>query len=132
MTKNCVVCRQPFDAKRPNAKFCGPTCRQRSHRGAPVTDLPVSAGSALVSADLVGAVTAELERADRLGSFLGQQAVELASTICHPMTTANAKAALSKELRAVMAEALRVNAKADAVQDARDELAARRAQYAAG
>jgi hypothetical protein len=28
----CTTCRQPFDAKRRSANFCGPTCRSKHHR----------------------------------------------------------------------------------------------------
>lgn len=36
MEKICIVCGKPFEAKRSDAKFCGPTCRQRNKRGSKI------------------------------------------------------------------------------------------------
>lgn len=32
MEKTCEVCGETFEAERPSARFCGPTCRSRAHR----------------------------------------------------------------------------------------------------
>ncbi len=70
---------------------------------------------------------AELETAGRLETFLGQHALTLARRIAGGRETGSAVSALSKELRAVRAEALKgVGAPASALQQHRDELAARR------
>ena len=72
---------------------------------------------------LVAAVRAELEAADRLSTVAGQHALELARRIAAAPEMSSGVAALSRELRAVMGEALAgVGAAADPV----DELRARR------
>jgi hypothetical protein len=78
---------------------------------------------------LVNAVKADLDAAGRLDTPLGQQAVRLAQRMCSPYDTGSALAAVSKELRSVMAEALK---DVDAGGDALDELAERRLKRAAG
>jgi hypothetical protein len=78
---------------------------------------------------LVAAIRRELEGARRLDTALGRQAMRLAERMHSMMDTGSAVAALSRELRAVMAEALAgVPAKADGL----DELAARRERKASG
>lgn len=71
----------------------------------------------------------ELTDADRLDTVVGQMAMRLAEKMAGNFDTGSALAAVSKELRAVMAEALAdVGSKADSL----DELAARRMQRASG
>jgi hypothetical protein len=72
----------------------------------------------------VAAITEELEAAGRLGSVLGRQALALARAVDDPSTSGAAVASLSRELRVVMAEAVRG---AVVVRDGLDEVAARRA-----
>jgi len=37
----CIVCKKEFQAKRSDAKFCSPNCRQRSVRGVVKSEEPV-------------------------------------------------------------------------------------------
>lgn len=78
---------------------------------------------------LAGAIQRELSAAGRLDTYLGQQALMLADRIGSSMDTGSSVAALSRELREVMAKAL------DGVKvaaDPLDELRARRAAKSAG
>lgn len=69
-----------------------------------------------------------LQDADRLDTVLGQQALALAAQIVSPFQTGAGVASLSKELRAVMAEAMRgVAAAADPVDELRRRRDAKRA-----
>ncbi|GGV34133.1 hypothetical protein GCM10010182_67490 [Actinomadura cremea] len=135
MTKTCAHCGETFEARSARAKYCGSTCRARASekakRGghaapaaapAPVAELPAPS-------TLAAAVRGELEAAERLGTFLGAQAVALAGRIDAGGDTGSAVAALSKELRAVMDAAL---AGAPKAADALDELANRRRRKASG
>ncbi|MGV7669141.1 MULTISPECIES: hypothetical protein [Mycobacterium] len=76
----------------------------------------------------MSAVTAELTAAGRESSALGVQAIAIAERMARFDTSAGL-AALSKELRAVMASALQ---NAAPVADAVDELKARRDRKRAG
>lgn len=125
MTRNCAVCRRPFEASRPNAKFCGSTCRKRNARGvtAPEMGSNVEAESDEPT-PLVEATTAELAAAGKLDTMLGQLALALAKRMGGEVTGI---AALSKELRSVTDAALGVKTSgASAVADDVDELRARR------
>lgn len=127
MQRSCAVCGTGFEAQRPQAKYCSAKCRMRKARGhesadktadaepAPKTDRPASG--------LIDAVTAELEAADRLNSVAGQHALELANRIVNAPGMNTGVAALSKQLQAVLAEAVK-----GASQQANplDELRARR------
>lgn len=133
MQRSCVICAKPFEASRPSAAYCGATCRKRASRAAkPGGDKPSrqAAGrprpaSTPVSGedDVAAAVLAELQAADRDGSALGRQAIALARRMAE-FDTGSSMAALSRELRAVMAEAL--GDQAQATLDPLDELKARR------
>jgi hypothetical protein len=133
VTRNCDVCQRPFEASRPNAKFCGSTCRKRHSRGPADNhaDAPPDPG-ADASNSLVKATTAELEAAGKLDTMLGQQALALARRMSGEVTGV---AALSKELSRVMAAAVAnmPGAGSAAVADEVDELRKRRnAKRAAG
>lgn len=122
----CVVCTRPFQALRSSAKYCDATCRQRAKRAggvASVAALPERPpGDA--EPDLVAATRRELVRAKREDSVLGQQALALALRLSTGAAdTGSAVASLSKELRAVMGEAM---AGIPAAPDALDELMERR------
>jgi hypothetical protein len=126
VTRDCAVCGASFEAKRPQAKFCSATCRKRSSRGAgPTAASPSSAPPADgAPIGVVAATAAELSAADRLNTSLGQAALRLAVRLETSTTDTGAGlASLSKELRAVMAQAL---ATAEPVDDPVDELARRR------
>lgn len=119
MSRNCAVCGRTYTAKDPRSKYCGDACRQRHARGTPVCKNPMTkrvGGDALNGRpaprdDLVVAVMTALESAGKLDSVQGQLAMTLAIVVAAGGDTASGLASLSKELRAVMAEALG-NAKA--------------------
>ena len=124
MQRNCAVCETPFEAQRPQAKYCSGTCRTRASRAGGVdaiqaTPLPVSR----TVSGLVDAVQAELEAADRVNTVAGQHALELASRIVSAPGMNAGVAGLSKQLQAVIAEAVRG---AEQLSDPVDELRARR------
>lgn len=100
MDVTCAICDRSFEAKNSRARYCGSTCRSRGNRAgvaSPDTPAPISG--------LVEATRLELETSGRLDTVLGQQALELARRLVSPMSTGAAVGSLSKELRAVMAEA---------------------------
>ena len=138
MRITCAACSTEFDARSSRARFCSAKCRTDAHyrrtklglpeaknppakpkrtrkvKPAPETDAPVGT---------LGAVLAELREAGRLDSSAGQAAVALARRIDDGAESSAGLAALTRELRAAMAEAL---ARAEAAGDALDELRARR------
>ena len=122
MERLCDVCGAQYVAKRRTSRYCSPRCRMRASRGAvsasSVVDLAPGAPS-----QLVVTVRRELQAAGRLNSSLGQQAILLAGRIGVPFVTGSSLAALSKELRAVMAKALE---DAQLGADPLDQLRARR------
>src|SRR5687768_2076422 len=108
MVRQCDLCSAEYLAKRRNSRFCSDRCRKRANRGAAmlaghakVVELAPEEPSALLLA-----ITSELEAAGRLNSSLGQQAILLAERIGAPFDTGSSIAAVSKELRAVMAKAV--------------------------
>ncbi|AHG24322.1 hypothetical protein PBI_MICHELLEMYBELL_1 [Mycobacterium phage MichelleMyBell] len=130
MRRECAVCGQPFEAQRPQAKYCGETCRKRAQRGGIAKQkqqqtAPAPAASAAPSGGgLIETVQAALEQADRLNTIAGQHALELARRIVYAPGMNTGVAALSKQLQAVLAEALAGTAPVAA--DPVDELKARR------
>lgn len=137
MIKTCAHCGTAFEARTARARYCGSTCRARASEKAKrdgatpsPAAMPVAPVQSAASAGgLVEAVRRELEAAQRLDSFLGQQALGLAARIEAGGDTGSAVAALSKELRAVMDAAL---ADAPKAADALDELSERRRRKASG
>lgn len=130
-TATCATCGKRFEAQRKTARFCGPTCRQRAHRGSEVPVAPVEVLPAQGASEpaLVAATRKELADAERENSTLGQIALRLAAQLAVAADTGSGTAALSKELRAVMTEAL---ANAPKAADSLDELAQRRVRKASG
>lgn len=117
-----------MDGKRADAKFCKPTCRKRGLRGALVTLLP----SAPAESGLVAAVRAELVKADRLDSAMGQAALGLAERLTSAADTGSAVASLTRELRATLEVATAgARVAASPLEQARDELAERRRRSSA-
>ena len=126
MTRNCDVCRRAYTAKDPRSRYCGETCRKRQLRGTEVrVEVPVT-GESLA---LVTVTKSALKDAGKLDSVQGQLAMTIAATIAAGGDTASGLASLSKELRAVMAEAL---GNAKVVGDAMDELEAKKRMKRAG
>jgi len=119
MDAQCASCGGTFEAQRSSAKYCGQTCRKRGSRRGEVATLP----PADEPVGLVAATLAELQAAGRADTALGQQALALAERVNNPRDTGSAIAALSRELRAVMVEALKG---VEVAADPLDELRARR------
>ncbi|SRX93572.1 hypothetical protein MSP7336_01811 [Mycobacterium shimoidei] len=128
MQRQCAVCGKPFEARRPQARFCGATCRKRHSRN-PSAAAPADAPAVVAPmtnrkpvGDLVEATRAELERLGRLDTVAGQQALRLADEM-YRFQTAGGLAAISKELSRVLAE---IRQTVNVVDDPIDELKARR------
>ncbi len=126
--RTCEACGRGLEGRRPQVRFCDPTCRKRGSRR---SETPVAA-EPLYSGGLVEALRRELESAGRLETALGQQAVALAVKLASPFDTGSAMAAVSRELRAVREAALGgAGQDASPLSRARDELAARRSRRSA-
>lgn len=131
MRKSCGVCGNSFEAKRAAAKYCGEVCRKRAQRqpgGVKAADVaptpPAADEPSPEPGPTAAATTAELERADRLNTAIGQAALVLAKRIDASSTeTGGSLASLVREHRATMAEALRDT---DGQADPLDELRTRR------
>jgi hypothetical protein len=137
MRKTCADCREPFEAKRPSARFCSAKCRQRAHRraggaaGGEVLELPAEPSSEpAAGGSVTEATVAELEAAGRLGTALGQAAVALARRIdAGASEPGSSFASLVRQHGATLAEAVKdAAAKADPL----DELRSRRERKFAG
>lgn len=132
MERRCESCGKTYETRSPRSRFCGSTCRSRAFRGQPgagLVALPAPQGP-VAGGELVRSVEKELRDVDRLDSFLGQAAVDIARRI-----EGNGRAPLSqvaaahRELRAAVAEAKKgAHQEKSALQKRRDELAARRAK----
>ena len=115
MMRTCGGCGIDFQAERSTAKYCSTTCRSRGNRRGDASSLPPVEPTTLRQA-----LVRQLTEAGRLDTVLGQQALELAEAISSPLSTGAAKASLSKELRAVMTEALKgAHAAADPIDELR-------------
>jgi len=119
-TRKCESCGRSYQAKNSRSRFCGQTCYRRHSRANPK---PKPVAAARVEAALVDAVRVELEAAGRLDSVAGQSALRLAEKMCGSADTGSGLAALSRELRGTMAEALQG---ANVADDLVDELKRRR------
>lgn len=135
MVRRCEACGKPYDTKSPRSRFCSSTCRSRAHRNGQSAPAGAVAGLAVLPAqqspeggELVRQVEKRLQDAGRLETYLGQAAIDMARRIeaatAAPLSQA---ASAHRELRAAMADAMRgANVAKSAVQQHRDELAARR------
>lgn len=123
MTRKCELCGKSFEAQR--ARFCSSTCRANKSRGAGATrPAPPPAEGSPAAIGVIAATVWELSSADRLNTSLGQVALRLAVRLeTSTSDTGAGLASLSKELRAVMVQAL---ASAEMVDDPVDEIAKRR------
>lgn len=129
MKRPCDSCGQSYEAKTARSRFCSTRCRVRASRG-DVIDLSQRREVAQEGA-LETAARAELNTAGVLESFLAQDALRLARMVDAGKGTDAAVAALNRELRATMADALARAKRPDSpVTQMRDELAARRARGA--
>lgn len=125
MQRLCAVCSTPFEAQRPQAKYCSATCRVRNSRGGGIANQPPPEppSDGQPTEGLTDAVRKALESAERVNTIAGQHALELARRIVSAPGMNTGVAALSKQLQAVLAEALQNSSN---VVDPVDELRARR------
>lgn len=118
MRKACAGCGRPFEAANARRRTCSDKCRKavsRNARIAPADETPGRDASPKPEAPerapgpLWLVTFAELTAADRLDTPLGQLALEHAAALDDPRRadTGSARAALSKEYRAALAEAMR-------------------------
>lgn len=125
MIKRCEACQAPFEAKRPTRKTCSERCRKRIQRGsASITAL--EPGTVDHDGLLASATRRRLESAGRLESELGVAALLLAARLDSLVAsdTGGGLAALMKEFRATLAEAVRdAEADHDALDDIREAAA---------
>jgi hypothetical protein len=129
--RNCDQCGRVYEAKASTSRYCGSGCRARASEGIPpsvadagVVPLPSPAES---SGELASSIRRTLTDAGRLDTWQGQAALSIAARIDAGEDSGSAIAALQRELRATMVEAMRgVGAPRSAVSAMRDELAARR------
>ncbi|WP_417220522.1 hypothetical protein [Arthrobacter sp.] len=137
----CATCGNVFLAKRSTARFCSDSCRVRAHRAkGPKLAAAVAAAAPRAAGGKVerpttpdgeplsveDAVRAELEKADRVGTVMGQSALVIARRLDMPtMDTGSAVSTMVKQLSATLDEALAGQSKA---VDPLDELRARRAR----
>jgi hypothetical protein len=131
MLKTCE-CGAEFEAKRAAAKYCSERCKKRAQRRpggtTKVVTLPPAAPASTGS--LAAATQAELDRAGRLASAVGQAALALARRIdASHGETGSALAALVREHRATLAEAVK---DVEVAADPLDELRNRRERKLAG
>jgi hypothetical protein len=129
--RTCDACGSDFEAQRSTRKTCSEACKKRAQRGQKV--VPISPPSPEeMDFTTVAETRAELESAGRLHGHLAASALRLARRV-DESTAVMGYAPLVKELRAVMAEALKGAHKADdAIDGLRDEIAERRARNARG
>lgn len=121
MKRNCDSCAAPYDAQRPNSRFCSESCRKKASRGTSSPHIePIAAD--VSAATTRSRVQAELEAAGRADTYLGAAALALADRI-DQATAVMGFAALVKELRATMDAAL---AGVQQAADPLDELRRRR------
>ena len=128
MNRTCVACGKGFEAKRSTAKYCGSSCRAKVSTGSVVTLRPDAPPPAPVVGGLLESTRAALTEAGRESTPLGMAALELAETITSHDTPPAAKATLTREFRATLADALKGAVVASSV----DELRRRRAALRTG
>ena len=139
MEATCARCGDTFSPASKRARFCSVKCRTQATRAraagqpeslAPAKSKPARKPKAeVVPTGALAAVIAELTAAGRLDSSAGQAAVALARRIDDGAESSSGLAALTREMRAAMAEAL---ARVESAGDALDELLARREARRAG
>ena len=118
MVKRCAVCEREFETIRAATKTCSSRCRQRAHRAPKVPADPkvLAVFSAVAPGDLTEATRSGLVAAGRLDSELGTAVMYLAARLDNVglMETGASVAALMREYRATLAEAMK---DADAAND---------------
>lgn len=111
--KQCVMCDQPFEAKRSAAKYCGERCKKRAQRAPADASNVVSLGRDDVGGGGTGLVESatrtELEAVGRLDTALGRAALAIAARLdaAGAGETGAGFRALVDGHRAALAEAMR-------------------------
>lgn len=123
MQRNCVECGRVFDAEHGATRYCSARCRDKKNRDkdpTPTVVLP------RYDVSIIQSVQARLESIGQSESPLGQLAMRLAEQAAGE--TGSALAALSREMRAILAEveASAAPAKADPVDELRRRRDAKR------
>jgi hypothetical protein len=126
VTLTCQSCGRPFEAKRTAAKFCGDTCRKRAQRAPRETEAPLTVMAPITAPPLVRTTRRALEEAGVVDSVPGQQALLLAERMSNPHETGAAVASMSKQLQAVVSEALRSVKRSDPLDELRGRRDAKR------
>lgn len=142
--RTCEQCGAGFSSSRRQARFCGPTCRSRAHRGKPALaavpdDAPAAESTEAEKpanprtakrhdphrkySSLEAQVRASLSAISALDTISGMAAVRIAEQIDRGGDSGSAVATLSKELSRLVGEA-KVEA-APRNKDAADDLMAR-------
>jgi hypothetical protein len=107
MVKRCLMCPAEFEAKRASAKYCSPRCRMRASRAGVAGGRSVPVRPDGPQSDAVECVTrAELAQVGQVDSSSGQCALALARRIDAGMESGAGLAALVREHRNAMADAL--------------------------
>lgn len=125
MTRSCTQCGRPFEAQSSRAKFCSSTCRARKSEGVtPRATKPAQTAPEPAMGAQESSVRSALAEAARESSPLGIAALILARRLdASASETPQAVAALVRELRATLVEALDGAGQA---ADTVDEVGARR------
>lgn len=119
--RSCEACGGSLEGTHPSRRFCDDKCRKRGARGAKVTELHGADGTP--PATVYGATLATLQTADRADTPAGAAALVIARKLDAGGDTGSAVAALTRELRAAVAEAV---ANATVAGDQIDEIARKR------
>lgn len=124
--KKCAMCGISFIARSSRAIYCGTRCKERAAEGRRRKAAPIGDSDPYhVQIDLVGSVRDTLAVFGEVDSWRGQNALGLAQRLTRSENEPGAViAALSRELRAVMAEVESVSA--GEVADPLNEILARR------
>ena len=104
LTVTCQGCGEYFEARGAKAKWCSDRCRKAKAREAQESDPVETPSDEHHDHELVASVRKELEAVDRLDTFAGRLALQLAKRLADP--SESGISSLSKELRTVMAAAL--------------------------
>lgn len=130
MQRSCEACGGAYEAKRSSSRFCSDRCRKRAKRSGLNEPVPPRGPEHEAASAVLPSVVRQLTEAGALDSPAGQLCVTLATRLDTPgIDTGSAVAAVSRELRAVLADALGT---AETAADPIDELRERRDRRNAG
>ena len=112
MKRLCAAgCGTSLEKRHPSARWCSPRCKKRGQRAPSLVVLPAGDKTGDTAGDaepaLVAATRADLVAAERLATPLGESAMTLARGIAAGQHSGAALAALVREFRATLAEAMR-------------------------